>query len=206
VIASLGAVYPRQDSRSGYRGDPYNVVSRPARIISCARHFPALAALGFAENPVACNTVPRRVRNLLSFRVQNPITALFLLLGSGMILGWTIFSAKLLGAKVTASWTYDYEPQPACSVTVSVNCIDHFEIEDTTGEEIFIKKVPNPASPVGRVDHISTAFSYGPPFGTRSISVIAVGRNHRGKRVTSNPYAARATVTITPGAKLAVIF
>ena len=113
----------------------------------------------------------------------------------------------ILAASVRASWTYDYAPEPTCSPTRSTNCIDHFEVLDISDDQHFIviKDVPNPSTAIGRVDNISTTFNYGPPFGQRTISVVAVAKDLKGYRVTSNPYAARETVSIRPGATLSII-
>lgn len=125
-----------------------------------------------------------------------------------ILLSWGIFHANVLAANVTASWSYDYGPEPACSAPRTANCIDHFEVEDITDQQSFvlIQKVPNPPTVIGKVDHISTSFKYGPPFGQRTISVIAVGKGPKGERVTSNPFGARARVTIRQGAKTSLVF
>jgi len=125
-----------------------------------------------------------------------------------IILCWGVFRTNVLAANVTASWTYDYGPQPACSASRIMNCIDHFEVEDITNQQSFvlIQKVPNPSPAIGKLDHITTSFKYGPPFGERTISVIAVGRDLKGERVTSNPFAARVTVMIRPGTKASLVF
>ena len=115
---------------------------------------------------------------------------------------------NLLAANVTASWTYDYGPQPACSPAQTINCLDHFEVEDVTDPKniALIKQVSNPQHPVGKLDNISVTFKYGPPFGQRMISVIAVARDRTGKRITSDPFAACASAVIWPKAKLSLLF
>jgi len=105
-------------------------------------------------------------------------------------------------------WSYDYRPEPACSASQSIACINHSKVEDITNQEDFvvIRQVPNPSPAVGKLDRISTSFKYGPPFSQRIISVIAVGKDAKGQRVTSNPFAARVTVTIRPTVKMSVMF
>ena len=97
---------------------------------------------------------------------------------------------------------------PACSPQVNTSCIDHFEVQDITNQHdmSLIKVVPNPDPAVGKVDRISASFKYGPPFGQRMISVIAIGRDAKGNRVTSNPFAARQSIAIWPLAKASLIF
>jgi hypothetical protein len=121
---------------------------------------------------------------------------------------WGIFQAKLLGATLTASWTYDYNPEPACSVMRTISCIDHFEVQDITDQRnmVLIKKVSNPENPMGKIERISIAFRYGPPFGQRVIAVIAVGRDQKANRIASNPFAARTLVTIRPRRQLSLLF
>lgn len=99
-------------------------------------------------------------------------------------------------ATVTVSWSYDYTRQPACSDPDAKNCIDHFEIWDYTDQlnPTFLRKVSNPPNAVGKVDHISEQFSYGPPAGRRTIVVIAVARDKDGALSKSNPFAARKEV------------
>jgi hypothetical protein len=127
---------------------------------------------------------------------------------AAIFLSWGLVYTKVFAAKVTATWSYDYSPEPACSATQTTNCIDHFEVDDITNQSHFllIQKISNPSKVVGKVDHISTSFKYGPPFGQRTISVVAVGKDSKGERATSNPFAALVTVTIRPGAKTSLVF
>jgi hypothetical protein len=124
-----------------------------------------------------------------------------------IVLSWGILHLKFLAATVTASWSYDYMPEPACSAaTRSRNCIDHFEVLDITNKDfVSITSVANPSAANGKVDNISTTFKYGPPFGERTISIVAVGKDPKGERVTSNPYAARGTASIRPRATVSTI-
>ena len=105
-----------------------------------------------------------------------------------------------VGAHVTVSWSYDYTRQPACSDSRTNNCIDHFEILDYTDQQNPkpLRRVANPTNVAGKVDNISDEFSYGPPFGLRTIVVEAVARDENGKLVNSNPFAARKDVDIRP--------
>jgi hypothetical protein len=130
----------------------------------------------------------------------------FLAVASVIVLSWGILHLKFFAANVRASWTYDYAPEPACSVTRSRDCIDHFEVLDITNKDfVLITSVSNPSPANDRVDNISTTFKYGPPFGQRTISVVAVGKDPKGDRITSNPYAARGTASIRPRATVSTI-
>jgi hypothetical protein len=124
------------------------------------------------------------------------------------ILSWGAIHFGALAASVTASWSYDYGPLPACSNAQAVSCIDHFEVKDLTNQQKpkTILTVNNPTGAAGKIDGIKTSFRYGPPFGEVTFSVVAVERDKNGTFVSSNPYAARATATIRPGVHASVVF
>jgi len=114
------------------------------------------------------------------------------------LLAVLLFYSGALAARVTVSWSYDYTRQPACSPNRPNNCTDHFEILDYTDSQHpkLLRSVVNPANAVGKVDNISDEFSYGPPFGLRTIVVVTVARDENGTTITSNPFAAREDVQI----------
>jgi len=105
-----------------------------------------------------------------------------------------------LAARVTVSWSYDYTRQPACNSSQANDCIDHFEILDYTDVQHpkLPRRVPNPTNATAKVDNISDEFSYGPPFGLRTIVVVAVARDKNRTISKSNLFAARKDVEITP--------
>lgn len=116
-----------------------------------------------------------------------------------------LFYSGALGVQLTVSWSYDYTAQPACSSSRVNSCIDHFEILDYTDPQhpTLLRTVPNPPNAGGKVDNISDEFSYGPPFGQRTVAVVAVARDGNGttsKSTTSNADAARKDVEIRPKA------
>jgi len=51
---------------------------------------------------------------------------------------------------------------------------------------------------MAKVDNISDEYSYGPPFGLRTIVVVAVARDKDGTISKSYPFVARKDVEITP--------
>lgn len=114
------------------------------------------------------------------------------------LLAVLLFYSGALAARVSVNWSYDYTRQPACSSSRPNNCIDHFEILDYTDSQHprLLSSVANPPNASGKVDNISNEFSYGPPFGLRTIVVEAVARDENGTITTSNPYAARKDVEI----------
>ena len=119
-----------------------------------------------------------------------------LLLLAGIMLSYS----GVLAARLTITWSYDYTRQPACSATRAKDCIDRFEILDYTNSKKpkLLRKVANPKNAEKKVDNISETFWYGPPFGRRTIVVVAVARDKDGAMTTSNPYAARMDVEIMP--------
>ena len=123
-------------------------------------------------------------------------TAAGLALLSGIVLSYS----GVLAAKVSVSWSYDYAQQPPCSMAQTKDCIDHFEILDYTNSQKpkLLRTVANPPGAVGKVDHISDSFTYGPPFGLRTLVVVTVARGKNGDILASNPFAARKDVEIRP--------
>lgn len=107
--------------------------------------------------------------------------------------------SPLLSAKVTLTWSYDYTATAACTAELAQNCIDHFEILDLSNQASprLLKLVANPSGAHGKVDGIGMTFRYGPPFGERTFSVVAVLKTVRGF-IRSNPFAARRTVQVYP--------
>jgi hypothetical protein len=120
-----------------------------------------------------------------------------------LVVAWVVSLSGAFSTKVTATWSYDYNHDPACAPTQLTNCVDHFEVLDISDQNHpkTILSVPNPSLASGLVKTISVSFPYGPPFGRRSICVIAVGRDAHGSRTTSNPFSSWVTVTIYPGSK-----
>jgi hypothetical protein len=131
---------------------------------------------------------------------QRNATIGLIVVAAALIIFRSVSFGKILAAHVTLSWSYDYGPLPACSVARTTNCIDHFEVLDITDQKktVMIQSVCNAKAAVAKVDKISANFKYGPPFGHRTFSVIAVARDRNGARIASDPFAARLTVFIRP--------
>jgi hypothetical protein len=134
----------------------------------------------------------------LKRRFRIVLGASVVLLGLGTILSYT----NVLSRKITVSWSYDYSKQPACSENRPRDCVQEFQILDYTNPEKpqLLHTVANPKDAAGKTDQISDEFTYGPPFGMRTIVVVAVARDKDGVVRTSNPYAARKDVEILPKA------
>jgi hypothetical protein len=122
--------------------------------------------------------------------------------------GWLLLRTGVLSSTLTATWSYDYTPFPSCSSERTANCIDHFEILDITNQEKhrFVEAIPSPAVAPGKIESISKRFKYGPPYGEITLSVVAVKRGEGGSLITSNPFAARATVKLLPGVRASISF
>ena len=120
----------------------------------------------------------------------------------GVVLGAVIFfsHSNILSRTLTVSWSYDYSAQPPCTDKRPNDCIQGFEILDYTDPEKpkLLRSVANPKNSSGKVNGITDEFSYGPPFGLRTIVVVTVARDASGVRRTSNPFAAWKRVEILP--------
>src|SRR5258708_12947303 len=117
-------------------------------------------------------------------RLRNAKRSLLGIGGALMILG-VVFFGQVLAANVTANWSYDYGPMPACSGPRTAKCIDHFEVLDISDRKktVVIRSVDNPKAAVGKVGKISADFKYGPPLGPRTTSVIAGRRRPNAARI-----------------------
>src|SRR5260370_31268257 len=128
------------------------------------------------------------LRNLMSLIHPRNAKRSLLAIAAALLISGAVFFGQVLAANVRANWSYDYGPMPSCSARRATNCIDHFEVLDISDRKktVVIRFVDNPKPAVGKVDKISTDFKYGPPFGQRTLSVIAIGRDPHGVAVTSN--------------------
>ena len=127
---------------------------------------------------------------------------------AALVLILLFFRTNFAASTVRVSWSYDYGAWPACSAARTQSCLDHFEVQELTSSNEFklLQSVNNPAADPGAVDRITTTFRFGPVLHDCTIAVTAVARDSAGQRVTSNPYAARVTLALRPGAKVSVQF
>ena len=62
-----------------------------------------------------------------------------------------LIASRACGSTVNLSWSYDYTGLPVCSATVTKNCMDHFEMQDATGEHLYSsRQCKIPPTPAGR--------------------------------------------------------
>src|SRR5258708_17179564 len=87
-------------------------------------------------------------------------------IAAALIISGVVFWGQVLAANVTANWSYDYGPMPACSGPRTAKCIDHFEVLDISDRKktVVIRSVVNPKAAIGQVGKISTDLQYVPPF------------------------------------------
>lgn len=101
-------------------------------------------------------------------------------------------SVPATASDVTVTFTYDFTYAQICSVTVTVNCLSHFEsglIEN--GVMINPFTIPIPANSDNKVvNNITGAFTVPTIFGTADVGALMVARNGTGARVTSIPAVA----------------
>lgn len=115
-----------------------------------------------------------------------------------VVVGWRrICVSELDPATVAVTWSYDYRASPPCKTSHATVCVDHFEVYDITSRPRLLQVADNPPQAFGDVN-ISSKFLLGPPFGTRTISVVAVGRDNSGAPASSSNEAAKIDVMISP--------
>jgi hypothetical protein len=119
-------------------------------------------------------------------------------LGLAMVV--LVMAGAAQAATVTLTWNYDYTGLALCNATATVNCLDHFEMDDaTSGKPVLIAPVANPANASGKVTGISGTFQTS-AFGQRILAVTAVGRDGAGNFVVSDWTKCQGTFQITPSA------
>lgn len=105
---------------------------------------------------------------------------------------WT---CSAFGATATGSFNFDFNSDPACSATVTADCIDHFEIWDVTSAP---KKLAAVAMPSAQASPINFSFKVGPPYGSRKWSAVAVAKDGTTSDMTAPQ--SQSTVNVRPGA------
>ncbi|KKN20430.1 hypothetical protein LCGC14_0935670 [marine sediment metagenome] len=96
--------------------------------------------------------------------------------------------------QIDFTWDYDYAVDPACTATLTTDCVEGFELSASSG---VLATIPNPSNPTGFVAGITTTITKGPPYGPQTFSLVATGRDGAGNRIDSNP--STVTATIRPG-------
>jgi hypothetical protein len=109
-----------------------------------------------------------------------------------LMASWT---CEAFAATATGSFNFDFASDPACSATVTADCIDHFEIWDVTGTP---KKLATVALPSPATSPISFNFKVGPPYGSRKWSAVAVAKDGTASDMTAPQ--SQNTVSVRPGA------
>lgn len=115
---------------------------------------------------------------------------LLMILGlAAALLGGGLFLWRARAVQIDFTWDYDYSVDPACTATLTTDCVEGFELSDSSG---VLATIPNPTDPTGFVAGISTTITKGPPYGPQTFSLVAVGRDGAGNRIDSSP------VTVAP--------
>lgn len=100
-----------------------------------------------------------------------------------------------MAATATGQFNFDFASDPACSATVTTDCIDHFEVWDiTTGS----RKLATIAMPSNPANPIQFSFKVGPPYGNRTWSAVAVAKD--GTTSDMQAPAAQKVIAVRPGA------
>lgn len=117
---------------------------------------------------------------------------LFALCACLIMAAWT---CGAFAATANGSFNFDFSSDPACSATVTANCIDHFEIWDVTSSP---SKLSTVALPAPAASPITFSFKVGPPYGARKWSAVAVAKDGTTSDITVPQ--AQSTVNVRPGA------
>jgi hypothetical protein len=113
-----------------------------------------------------------------------------------------LFATAVEAASVTLTWTFNYSVDPACTTTLTSNCVTGFEYGTTPDSGKTLVKIgtaANPATTTGTATSLSTGFTQGPPYGAVVYYARTVGLDGNGNAVFSVP-ALAASTQITPGA------
>jgi hypothetical protein len=109
-----------------------------------------------------------------------------------LMASWT---CEAFAATATGSFNFDFASDPACSATVTADCIDHFEVWDVTSSP---KKLASVALPSSAASSINFSFKVGPPYGSRKWSAVAVAKDGTTSDMTAPQ--SQGTVSVRPGA------
>jgi hypothetical protein len=126
--------------------------------------------------------------------------------GSSAVIAFGIlFLAQLLmvvaahAASITLAWSFNYAVDPACSTTLTKNCVTGFEYGTTPdGGKTLVKigTAANPASATGTTN-VTAQFTQGPPYGSVVYYARTAGVDGNGNVVYS-AVALSASTQITP--------
>ena len=105
------------------------------------------------------------------------------------------WSCGAFAATANGSFNFDFNSDPACSATVTADCIDHFEVWDVTASP---KKLATVALPSPPATPVNFSFKVGPPYGSRKWSAVAVAKDGTASDMTASQ--SQATVSVRPGA------
>ena len=109
-----------------------------------------------------------------------------------LMASWT---CEAFAATATGTFNFDFASDPACSATVTADCIDHFEVWDVTSSP---KKLASVALPSPTASPVSFSFKVGPPYGSRKWSAVAVAKDGTTSDMTAPQ--SQGTVSVRPGA------
>jgi hypothetical protein len=109
-----------------------------------------------------------------------------------LMVSWT---CEAFAATATGSFNFDFASDPACSTTVTADCIDHFEVWDVTSSP---KKLATVALPGPAASPVNFSFKVGPPYGARKWSAVAVAKDGTSSDMTASQ--SQNTVSVRPGA------
>jgi hypothetical protein len=128
--------------------------------------------------------------------------------GGVALLGLAILAQLLIvvvahAASITLAWSFDYTVDPACSTTVTKNCVTGFEYGTTPdGGKTLVKTgvAANPATMAASgPTNVTAQFTQGPPYGAVVYYARTMGLDANGNVVYS-AVAVAPSVQVTPAA------
>ena len=98
--------------------------------------------------------------------------------------------------KVTVTFNYDFNLSPACSLTLTKNCVRQFNVYDTTDkEQVKLFSIPVPADAAGFVKGITGT---SPPLSLRAGEHIVVVTAQKADGTESDPGACTIRIRVKP--------
>src|ERR1051325_11698185 len=108
-----------------------------------------------------------------------------------LMASWT---CEAFAATATGSFNFDFASDPACSATLTADCIDHFEVWDVTSSP---KKLASVALATPAASPVNFSFKVGPPYRSHKWSSVVLAKDGTTSDMAA-PHS-QATVSVRPG-------
>ena len=108
-----------------------------------------------------------------------------------LLFGGGLYLWRARAVQIDFAWDYDYAVDPACTTTLTTDCVTGFELSDSSG---VLATVSNPPNATGFVAGITTTVVKGPPYGQQTFSLVAMGVDGSGARIDSSSVTVTANI------------